>query len=551
VTTMTTDAYFDLGSYGRPVTTASAEAQRWFDRGLVWSYGFNHEEAVRCFERAAEADPACAMAQWGIAYASGPNYNHMWESFEEEELADLVQLTHDATARAIAVAGGASPVERALIGALRTRHPEAAPLEDCSLWNDSYAEAMRAVYAEFPDDADVAALFAEALMNRTPWALWDLDHRTPAEGADTEEAVAALERGIAAAPDHPGLLHFYVHAMEMSPYPERALLAGDRLRTLVPDAGHLVHMATHIDVLCGNYRDVVIWNQAATRADRRYEAQAGADNFYTVYRCHDWHFTIYGAMFLGQLEPALTAAAELRAALPETLLRTGAWADWLEGFVPMGLHALIRFGRWDDILAEPIPEDAELYSVTTALLRYARGVAYAATGRVDEADAERALFRAAVARVPESRYVFNNTCEDILAVGSAMLDGEVEYRRGNHDAAFAHLRRSVELDDTLVYDEPWGWMQPARHALGALLLEQERVEEACAVYRADLGLDATLRRPCQHPENVWSLHGYHECVVRLGRTLEAELIRPRLDLALARATVPVKASCFCRRSVEA
>jgi tetratricopeptide (TPR) repeat protein len=310
-------------------------------------------------------------------------------------------------------------------------------------------------------------------------------------------------------------------------------------------------MATHIDVLCGNYRDVVIWNQAATRADRRYEAQAGADNFYTVYRCHDWHFTIYGAMFLGQLEPALTAAAELREALPESLLRTGSWADWLEGFVPMGLHALVRFGRWDDILAEPIPEDPELYCVTTSLLRYARGIAYAATGRVDEADAERALFRAAVARVPESRYVFNNTCEDILAVGSAMLDGEVEYRRGNHDAAFAHLRRSVELDDTLVYDEPWGWMQPARHALGALLLEQERGEEACAVYRADLGLDGTLRRPCQHPENVWSLHGYHECLVRLGRTAEAEMIRPRLDLALARATVPVKASCFCRRSATA
>src|SRR6478752_6844650 len=248
---------------------------------------------------------------------------------------------------------------------------------------------------------------------------------------------------------------------------------------------------------------------------------------------------------------ALTAAAELRAALPETLLRTGAWADWLEGFVPMGLHALIRFGRWDDILAEPIPEDAELYSVTTALLRYARGVAYAATGRVDEADAERELFRAAMPRVPDTRYLFNNTCLDILGVASAMLDGEVEYRRGNHDAAFAHLRRSVELDDTLVYDEPWGWMQPARHALSALLLEQDRVEEACAVYRADLGLDATLRRPCQHPENVWSLHGYHECVVRLGRTLEAELIRPRLDLALARATVPVKASCFCRRSVAA
>ena len=493
------------------------------------------------------------MAQWGLAYASGPNYNHMWDVLRPaEDLAEPVASTHAATERALALAEPASPVERALIGALR--RATQAPRRSRTAWSGTTPTPTRCAPStrEHPDDLDVAALFAEALMNRTAWALWDVDHGTPAEGADTAEAIAALERGIAAWPEHPGLLHFYVHADGDVAVPGAGAAGGRpaahaRPRRRPPRAHGDPHRRAVRQL--PRRRDLEPGRHRAPTA--RYHALAGADNFYTVYRCHDYHFTIYGAMFLGQLEPALAAADELRENLPESLLRTGGWADWLEGFVPMGLHALIRFGRWDDILAEPLPDDPELYTVTTAMLHYARGVALAATGQVDEADAERDLFRAAVERVTEDRYLFNNTCRDILGVAGAMLDGEVEYRRGNHDAAFAHLRRSVQLDDTLVYDEPWGWMQPARHALGALLLEQDRVEDAAAVYRADLGLDATLRRPCQHPENVWSLHGYHECLVRLGRTAEAEMIRPRLDLALARATVPIRASCFCRRSVAA
>ena len=221
-------------------------------------------------------------------------------------------------------------------------------------------------------------------------------------------------------------------------------------------------------------------------------------------------------------------------------------ADWLEGFVPIKQHVLIRFGKWKEILEQPLPEDQELYCVTTAMMRYSRAVAFASMDNVDAGEVERDAFLAARDRVPESRMLFNNTCLDILAVAEAMMTGEVEYRRGNYDVAFEHLRRAVELDDNLPYDEPWGWMQPTRHALGALLMEQGRLDDAEAVYRADLGLDGTLRRACQHPDNVWSLHGLHECLKRRDETVEAAHIKQRLDIAVARADVPIKASCFCR-----
>ncbi|MEU3731372.1 hypothetical protein AB0E81_18390 [Streptomyces sp. NPDC033538] len=543
--------YYDLGTHGRTVTTSSPEAQRWFDRGLVWTYAFHHEEAVACFEAAVAADPDCAMAHWGIAYALGPNYNKPWEAFDAEELTRTVDRTHAAVELAHEKAArSATPVERALIGALRARYPQARAVEDCSVWNAPYAESTRAVYELAPDDLDVATLHADALLNLTPWQLWDLRTGLPAEGARTLEAKAVLDRALAAEAgrEHPGVLHLYIHLMEMSATPEAALPVADRLRGLVPDAGHLNHMPSHLEVLCGDYRRVVSDNSAAIAADEKYRARAGAMNFYTLYRSHNHHFRIYGAMFLGQYEVALDAAARLEASVPEELLRVESppMADWLEGFLAMRVHVLIRFGRWADILRLPLPADPRLYCVTTAMLHYARGVALSATGKVTEAEAERALFREAVARVPGTRTLFNNTCADILAIASAMLDGELEYRKGDHDAAFAALERSVELDDNLPYDEPWGWMQPTRHAYGALLLEQGRLAEAEAVYRADLGLDDSLPRPLQHPDNVWALHGLHECLTRLGKDGEARIVAQRLKLAAALADVPVEASCFCR-----
>lgn len=549
--------YFDLGGYERDISTASPQAREWFRRGLIWVYGFNHEEAAACFERAIEADQDCAIGHWGLAYALGPNYNKPWEAFGPAERSQSGSRAHAAAAAAVRRAGPASPAEQALIGALVHRYPAADPGEGerGSIWNRDYADAMREVYQAHPGDLDVAALFADALLNLTPWALWDTSTGEPAEGAATIEARDVLERALAApgGREHPGLLHFYIHLMEMSPRPEDALWAGELLRDLVPDAGHLRHMPSHLDVLCGDYRSVVRSNAAAIAADEKFLAQRGAMNFYTLYRAHDYHFRIYGAMFLGHAGAALESATQLAAAIGEDLLRVAVppMADWLEGFVPMRLHVLIRFGKWAEILAEPLPADQELYCVTTALTHYAKGVAYAATGQVSRALAERDAFTSAVTRVPESRTVFNNTCLDVLAVAAAMLDGEIEYRRGDYETAFAALRRAVDLDDNLPYDEPWGWMQPARHALGALLLEQGLVTEAAAVYRADLGLDATLPRPCQHPGNVWSLHGYHECLTRLGQPEQAAIIERQLRVAAAYADVPVRASCFCSQQAMA
>jgi tetratricopeptide (TPR) repeat protein len=541
--------YFDLGGYERRVTTSSKQAQVWFTRGLVWAYGFNHEEAAACFEQAIEADPECAMAHWGLAYALGPNYNKPWEAFDPADLSSSLARAF-AAANAAVRAAGATPVERALAQAITARFGSAEPGGDYPAWNAGYADAMRAVYQSHPGDLDVAALFADALLNLTPWALWDQATGEPAAGSAAIEAKAVLGRALATAGGraHPGVLHMYIHLMEMSARPEDALQAGDLLRDLVPDSGHLRHMPTHLDVLCGDYRSVVSSNSAAIAVDERFLADRGAMNFYTLYRAHDYHFKIYGAMFLGQARAAIEAADQLAAAIPEELLRveTPPMADWLEGFVPMKMHALIRFGRWDDIIAAPLPADQVLYCVTTAMMHYAKGVAHAATGHIAEAEEHRRQFAAAVGRVPASRTVFNNTCHDVLAVAAAMLDGELEYRKDSYEAAFGHLRHAVELDDGLPYDEPWGWMQPARHAYGALLLEQDRVAEAEAVYRADLGLDATLARACQHPGNVWSLHGYHECLVRLGKDEQAGIIGQQLKIAAAYTDTPVRSSCYCR-----
>lgn len=541
---------FDLGNYRRSTSSDSADAQAWFDRGLVWCYAFNHEEAIACFERAIEADDAFALAHWGLAYAAGPNYNKQWDAFDDRDLRASLRRAYDATQRALDLAGAASPVERDLIGALRARYPRPEPAEDLSGWSRSNAQAMGEVYAAHAEDPDVAALYADALMNVTAWALWDLPTGRPADGAHTLEAKDVLDAALSrpGGMTHPGLLHFYIHLMEMSPTPEAALPAADALRGLVPDAGHLLHMPTHIDVLLGDYERVVADNERAIVADERYLEHAGPMNFYALYRAHDHHFRIYGALFAGRRATALAAADALAASLPEELLRVEVppMADWLESFVGMRLHAFVRFGLWEDIMAEPLPRDPELYCVTTALTHYAKGVALAASTRTAEAERERERFAEAVANVPDTRYLFNNTALDILAVAAAMLDGEIEYRAGNYDDAWGHLRRAIELDDTLPYDEPWGWMQPTRHAYGALLLEQGEVEAAHAVYAADLGLDDTLPRACRHPNNVWSLHGYHECLVRLGRADEAHSVKPLLDAALAGADILITSSCFCR-----
>eukprot|EP00977_Amphora_coffeiformis_P002482 scaffold464_cov181-Amphora_coffeaeformis.AAC.20 len=569
------DAYpYNLGSYTREALTASnASARAWFQRGLAWTYAYHHEEAVTCFRRALQHDAKCILAYWGVAYAIGPNYNKPWEAFEEDEKPNALATARQAVAAAWKLIQDNddddddddtvlkySPVEIDLVRAIQKRYPaQPQSADDTCSWNDDFYHAMQVVHQTYSDDLDVCAIFVESILNRTPWKLWDLSTGQPAHGAYTEEALRVLERAFAEknskAWDHFGLLHMHVHLMEMSPTPEQALRHGDALFALAQDtdAGHLLHMPTHLDVLCGNYATVVARNQAAVVADRKYRQNAGADNFYTLYRCHNLHFVVYGALFAGQLTPALQAADEIVSSLPETLLRK--LPDWLESFVPLKQHVWIRFGRWSDILDQALPEDKDLYCVTMATMRYARAVALAnmrdgksSSYRITEAETERTLFRQALAAVPASRMLFNNAACDILKVAEQMMDGEVEFRKGNYDVAFDHLRKAVALDDNLPYDEPWGWMQPVRHALGALLLERGRYEEAEAVYRADLGLDATLARACQHPGNVWSLHGLMECLKHRGEKVESPHIQQQLDKALAQAEVPIRASCLCRQN---
>ncbi|MBM7368699.1 tetratricopeptide (TPR) repeat protein [Gordonia hydrophobica] len=407
------EPYFDLGDYGRTVASNNAVAQLWFDRGLVWSYGFNHEEAIACFERAVSADPTCAMAYWGIAYAHGPNYNKPWEAFDETELQTAAARTHEAVLLAVDHAEDGT-VEAALAGALLARYPRAQGPNGAeqSVWSVAYAEAMGRVYHAHRDDLDVAALYADALMNLTPWELWDTMTGEPAAGARTLEAKEVLDAALQlpGGTEHPGVLHFYIHLMEMSARPEDALPVADRLRGLVPDAGHLEHMPTHLDILCGDYRRAIESNGDAARADRLFVEREGPLNFYTLYRAHNLHFRIYAAMFAGRLQPALESAADLEEAIPESLLRVTSppMADWLEGFLTTRLHVYVRFGRWDEILATPLPTDPELYCVSTAIHRYARGVALAVLGQVEAARAEQGAFREAVRRVPETRTLFNN-----------------------------------------------------------------------------------------------------------------------------------------------
>ena len=547
------DDYFDLGTHERAISSDSPQAHLWFNRGLIWSYAFNYEEAARCFRRAIDHDADCAIAYWGLGYSVGPHYNKQWDKFDDIERAQVLNDAYHASQEAMRRIDSASTVEAGLIGALARRHPANKAPDDYGVWNDEYAEAMRAVYKAFPHDYDVCTLFVDAMMNRTPWTLWDLDTGEPSPGADTLEAIEVVETAMAEiekakGDEHPGLLHVYIHLQEMSPTPELALRASDSLRNLAPEASHLRHMPTHIYAQCGNYHDVVQANHEAIVCDRKFLAREGYMNFQSLSRAHNLHFKLYGAMFLGQYAAANDAANELFETLPEDLLRVESppMADWLEGYVAMKIHAPIRFGKWQQILEQPLPQDRQLYCTTTALLHYARGLSYAVLQDIAAAEVERERFDAAVRKVPISRTVFNNTCQDILAIAAKMLDGEIKYRKGEYDAAFNDLRAAVKLADDLPYDEPWGWMQPPRHALGALLLEQDEVAEAERVYRADLGLDDTLIRACKHPDNVWALHGFHECLRRLGKDDEAAMIEPRLRLAQARADVPIKASCLCR-----
>lgn len=429
--------------YSRPVTTTTTAAQTWFDRGLLWTYAFAHEEAVRCFRRATEADPGCAMAWWGIAYALGPYINKEWRFYAQTELRGTLPAMRSALRNAQANSESATPAEAALIDALTERYQstQPQPLAVMDRWNHDYADAMAPVYTRFPDDLDVIALYAEAMMMRTPWRLWDGKAKQPAANADTDRMMEVLEHGLAlieskSLEPHPGIAHMYIHTLEMSPWPERALPAANGLRDLVPDAGHLRHMPTHIDVLCGDYGAAIIASRKAIEADRKYLRNIGVFDYYTAACCHDYDQMMFAAMFLGQFQAAIEAADGMHDLLSEEVLRSDipSLAITLESYYSMRTHVLVRFGRWQQILDEPLPEDPELYCVTTAMCHYARGIASATLKQFPEAQSEQQAFEGVLATIPAERHLFNNTSHTVLAIARETLQGDLAYHQGLYEA---------------------------------------------------------------------------------------------------------------------
>jgi tetratricopeptide (TPR) repeat protein len=512
-----------LGAYQRAITTRSQQAQREFAAGLLYCYGFNHDEAVRRFEAALAADPECAMAQWGIAYALGPNINL--------PMTDPAVATraHAAAQAAQRLAAACSPAEQALVAAMVRRY-DAPPPGDRAPLDRAWADAMRMAWRAHPDDPDVGALFAESLLDLAPWDQWGADGM-PRPG--TEEIVATLERVLAGHPDHPLALHLYIHATEASPHPERALDAATRLPQVAPGLGHLVHMPAHTWQRTGRYADAVRANLDGAALDAEYLRQAGPQGIYHTYHAHNLHFAAYAAMFLGDSRQAMASARELVATMPPHLLAT--MPELFDGWWPVPLHVLIRFGRWREVLDEPEP-DAR-FPIARAMRHYARGVAATNLGDLDAAAREQQAFTTAAAAVPATAMIGITSAAPVLAVARGLLAGELTFRRGDRAAAFAELRQAVAAEDALRYDEPSGWMMPVRHALGALLLEDGRLADAEAVYLED------LRR---HPENGWSLHGLAECLRQRGDPGLAA-VEERCRAAWRGADVELIGSCFCRR----
>lgn len=512
----------NLGKHHRTFTTKSKEAQRYLDQGLILLFAFNHDEAIRSFERAAALDPACAMAWWGVSIANGPHINN--PAMDEPHS----KAAWEAIEKARALAGGATATERELIDALGARYADRAPADRKAL-DEAYAAAMRKVWAARADDADIGHLCGEALMDLHPWDLWTQDGK-PKDG--TEEILATLERVIALDSDHPGANHLYIHAVEASLHPERGVASADRLRSLVPGAGHLVHMPAHIYCRVGRWADAARQNERAIVVDLAYRERSPEQGFYRIYMAHNHHFLAWASMMEGRSEVAIRAAREMIAGMPPEFVKEAAF--FADGFMTIAQEALMRFGRWEEILKEPEPP--EYLPVTTAHWHFARGIAFAATNRLDEARTEQAAFAAALGNVTGEMIVGNNAARHVLSIAENLLAGEIAYREGKIDDAVARLREAARLEDELRYDEAPDWIQPVRHTLGGVLLSAGRAAEAEAVYREDLAKNA---------ENGWGLYGLARCLRARNADAEARAVEARFEKAWARADVSLHATCFC------
>jgi tetratricopeptide (TPR) repeat protein len=510
------------GPHARKITTASSEAQAWFDQGLAFLHAFNHDEAIRSFERAAQADPACAMAPWGVALANGPHINN--PAVDEAH----AKAASKALARAKELSAGASPVERDLIDALAKRHADPQPADRGPL-DQAFADAMRALWRKHPKDADLGAWTAEALMDLHPWDLWQPDGKPQPW---TGEIVQALESVLALEPAHPLGLHLYIHAVEASPEPGKADAAADRLRDLCPGLGHLVHMPSHIDVRRGRWGEAVASNDRAIAADAAYLRRAHPPGFYRLYMAHNRHMLAFASMMRGDSRRATESLRAMFAEIPDGWLKEN--AALVDGFLASPYEVHLRFGRWEAMLAEPEP--AESFPLARALRLFARGVAQAALGRADAARVEQKAFLEAKKRVPKDAAFGNNAATDLLGVAEPMLDGEILYREGKAEEAFLALTEAVRREDALRYDEPPDWIQPVRHSLGAALMKSGRAAAAERVYREDLA---------RWPGNGWSLYGLARSLREQGKPAEAADAERAFRAAWSTADVAITSSCLC------
>ena len=516
-----------LGTYKHKVTTDSPQAQRYFNQGLAFYHGFNHGEAIRSFQEAARLDPKCAMAHWGIALACGPHINLTIVAPPAAELAwKELKLAQEN-------AGHASAVERDLVEALSHRYANPQP-EDRAPLDQAYGDAMRKVWQAHPDDPEVGVLFAEAMMDLQPWNQWTPDGQ-PNTG--TEEILVTLDAVLKLNPNHPFANHLYIHALEASPHPERADAAAEHLRTLQPGLAHNVHMPSHIDIRRGRWQQAIATNLNAVKADRRYRQIVGIPKgLVPLYAAHNRHMLAYAAMMTGQRKLAVEQIRAMVAEFPPDFVKENAMSA--EGFAAMPLEVLVRFGRWDEILAAP-DNYPDYMPFTRAFHHAARAVACAAKGDAANARQAQAIYLERAKLVPTDDFIWgNNSCQAILGVVTPMVEGEILVAEGKIDDGVAQLRAGVAVEDALKYDEPPGWLIPIRHSLGAVLTRNGRFAEAEQIYRDDLK---------RQPDNGWSLFGLTESLREQGKNKEErEAMQLRFRKIWAKSDLKLTSSCLCQ-----
>jgi len=513
-----------LGDLHWPISTDSELAQRYFDQALTLAYGFNHLEAERSFREAARLDDDCAICFWGAALVLGPNINDPVPTPEREVQA------FETLSEAVARLEYADDKERALIEALQNRYA-ATPPPDRSSLDQAYAEAMRSVASRFPDDLQVQTLFAEAMMDTMPWAYWTEDAKPKPL---TQEVFDTLDFVLERDPDHPGANHFYIHAVEQE-QPERGVKPADNLRRVVPGAGHLVHMPSHIYIRVGRYHDGSLANELAIEADNDYVTQCRAQGIYPVaYVPHNHHFLWATTTMEGRSADALAAARHTAEHVDRSLIREPDMG-MLQHFSAIPYYALVRFGKWEEILLEPAPDADLLYP--TAVWHYARGIAYARERKLEEATRELRQVRtiAADSRLEQIRIWGLNPTSSLAKIATLVLQAEIAAARKDIKKAVTRLRKAIAIEDGLIYGEPPDWFYPVRHNLGAILLEAGRPRAAEKVYRADL---------TRFPDNGWSLFGLAESLRAQGKRKEADEVQRRFEIAWEHADVEITASRF-------